>query len=108
MYKKILKELLFNGANRSLRTKNGETARDLLEKCGDDLEEYQYESLSMILTEQFTCICFMRHRPIKKIARNSLTMLLGIVINAVVAFFFYGGVLSMWAEMSDNGRFDSQ
>ena len=31
VYKKIIKELLFNGANRSLETDSGHTARDLLD-----------------------------------------------------------------------------
>ena len=30
-YKKIIKELLFNGANRSLQTQSGHTPRDLLD-----------------------------------------------------------------------------
>ena len=33
-YKKIIKELLFYGANRSLATDSGQTARDLLDEIG--------------------------------------------------------------------------
>ena len=37
VYKKIIKELLFNGANRSLRTESGHTPRDLLDDIKDIL-----------------------------------------------------------------------
>ena len=33
-YKRIIKELLFYGANRSIRTDSGHTARDLLDEIG--------------------------------------------------------------------------
>ena len=42
-YKKIIKELLFYGANRSLRTDSGQTARDLLDEIAQyELEGFQY------------------------------------------------------------------
>ena len=41
-YKKIIKELLFNGANRSLRTDSGHTPRDLLDDIEDSLEVRDY------------------------------------------------------------------
>ena len=42
VYKKIIKELLFNGANRSLETNSGHTARDLLDEIEEDLDEHDY------------------------------------------------------------------
>ena len=42
VYKKIIKELLFNGANRSLRTDSGHTPRDLLDDIEDSLEVREY------------------------------------------------------------------
>ena len=42
VYKKIIKELLFNGANRSLETDSGHTARDLLDDIQENLDEQDY------------------------------------------------------------------
>ena len=45
-YKEIIKELLFNGAERQLRTKEGKTALDLIkeaEKDGIEEDEYLFE-----------------------------------------------------------------
>ena len=42
VYKKIIKELLFNGANRSLRTESGHSPRDLLDDIEENLEEHHY------------------------------------------------------------------
>lgn len=63
VYKKIIKELLFNGANRSLTTESGHTARDLLDDIQDGLDEQDYLQLRSILTYQRPCLCFMRRRP---------------------------------------------
>ena len=42
VYKRIIKELLFNGANRSLETDSGHTPRDLLDNIEEDLDYYDY------------------------------------------------------------------
>ena len=42
VYKKIINELLFNGANRSLETELGQTPRDMLDEIQDDLDEADY------------------------------------------------------------------
>ena len=41
-YKKIIKELLFNGANLSIRTESGHTPRDLLDDIIESLDEADY------------------------------------------------------------------
>ena len=50
VYKKIIKELLFNGANRSLQTDSGHTPRDLLDDIEENLDERDYWQLRSILT----------------------------------------------------------
>ena len=42
VYKRIIKELLFKGANRSLETDSGHTARDLLDDIQENLDEQDY------------------------------------------------------------------
>ena len=42
-YKRIIKELLFNGADKNLKTNSEHTALDLLEQIYDMLEEDEYE-----------------------------------------------------------------
>jgi len=50
-YKKIIKELLFNGADRKLKTKKGQTALELfLELNEDELEPSDYASIHRILS----------------------------------------------------------
>ena len=63
-YKKIIKELLFKGANRSLRKNDGLTARDMLEDYQDEIDEDEYAQMHSILTFSRPCLCFMRKRPI--------------------------------------------
>lgn len=41
-YKRIIKELLFYGANRSVRNEEGNTPRDMLDDIQEDLEESDY------------------------------------------------------------------
>ena len=62
VYKKIIKELLFNGADRGLETSQGLTPRDLLDDV-DDLDEADHQQLYSILTVSRPCLCFMRRRP---------------------------------------------
>ena len=38
----FIKEVLFKGANRSLKTREGQNARDILEKYQDELEDREY------------------------------------------------------------------
>ena len=42
VYKKMIKELLFSGANRSLRTEEGQTPRDMLDEIKDEIEDGAY------------------------------------------------------------------
>lgn len=50
IYKKIIKELLFNGANREIETDSGHTPRDLLQDVEEDLDVQDYKQLRSILT----------------------------------------------------------
>ena len=52
-FKRILKELLFNGADKSLKNDNGQTPYDLLQKIreNDVLEDSEYRSLNTILNQ---------------------------------------------------------
>jgi len=45
----MIKELLFNGADRSIETNLGETALDLLCMIKDKLDDTDFESLRFIL-----------------------------------------------------------
>lgn len=63
-FKKIIKELLFNGANRSLTNEQGQSPRDMLEEIIEELDHADYVQLKSILTYKRPCLCFMRRRPI--------------------------------------------
>ena len=89
VYKKIIKELLFNGANRSLQTDDGLTPRDLLDDIEDSLDEPDYQQLRSILTYSRPCLCFMRRRPIQKMERSPWTMIFGITFNFVSVSIYY-------------------
>lgn len=49
-YKNIIKELLFNGANRSLRTKSGHTPYELFLGLESELEPAEFKSLCRTLS----------------------------------------------------------
>jgi hypothetical protein len=88
-YKIIIKELLFHGASRAITTKLNMTALDILLENEANFTQEQFKSLSFILTDQTTCIFFMRHRPIKKVSKSPYLLILAILINLVVAYLFY-------------------
>ena len=48
-YKRIIKELLFNGADKTLVTQSDDTAMDLLNQISQELTEEEYNSLKVIL-----------------------------------------------------------
>ena len=89
VYKKIIKELLFNGANRELETLNGLTARDQLDEIQEELYESDYQQLRSILTFSRPCLCFMRRRPMQKMHRSPMTMIFGIVFNMIATAVYY-------------------
>ena len=88
-YKLIVKELLFNGANRNIKNAQGKTAFEIIYDYQDTLSPNQLRSLSFILQDNTTCMCCMRHRPIKKVHRSWYIVMLGIFINLVIAYLFY-------------------
>ena len=49
-YKLIIKELLFNGASREVKTNEGATAADILEEHEEIIPPKYYNSLSFILS----------------------------------------------------------
>ena len=90
-YKKIIKELLFNGAKLDLRTDQGNTARDLLDDI-DDLDDRDYLQLRSILTYKRPCMCFMTRRPIQKVERSPLTLIFGVCFNLTTVLIYYIGL----------------
>lgn len=57
-YKRIIKTLLFAGASREVKTRQGLTALDLLKSHQDAFEESEFKSLSFILSDYKECPCF--------------------------------------------------
>ena len=54
-YKRIMKELLFNGAKRDIADNNDQTPLMMLEKHKEELDEYEFSSLEFILV-RFNCL----------------------------------------------------
>lgn len=88
-YKRIIKTLLFAGAKRDIKTKSGDTAMDLLVKHEHVFEEREFSSLRFILSDYKECMCFQRHRPIRKVERSPFIIILSLVLNAIVLCAFY-------------------
>lgn len=88
-FKKIIKELMFKGASLSLKTKEGLTARDLLELNKDEMDEVEYNQMHSILTYSRPCLCFMKRRPIQKMERSPITMIFGIVFNLALCMIYF-------------------
>ena len=88
-YKRIIKELLFKGARRDIRSSRGLTPLEQLEQIKESLDEDQFKSLQFILTEYKENMCFMRHRPIKKVRRSSAIFLTAVLLNLGIMFVYY-------------------
>lgn len=95
-YKLIIKELLFHGANRSVQSKDGLTARMILDQHQEVFNADWLKSLSFILSDQTTCMCFMRHRPIKKVKKSIWILFLGVLVNLAVVYLFYYTLRMFW------------
>ena len=87
--KRIIKELLFKGARRDIKSKRGYTPLEQLMQFEEQLEPDDFRSLKFILTEYKECMCFMRHRPIKKVTRTSSVIALAVILNTVLCYLFY-------------------
>ena len=57
------------------------------------LSEAEYKSLRFILSDYKECVCFQRHRPIRKVERSSLILLGGLILNLAVIIAYYEGLL---------------
>lgn len=88
-YKTIIKELLFNGADRSLKTNEGLTALQIFEENSSLYTAVQQTSLRIILKEPQTCICFQRYRPIEKVTKSPWILIAAVVINLFIFVDFY-------------------
>ena len=55
-----------------------------------------FKSLKFVLKDSRTCLCLMRHRPIKKVRKNPAILILGVVVNFVVAYLFYYTLKVFW------------
>lgn len=85
--KDISKELLFCGAQRSIKNKAGEMAIDLLEINKSMLDDADYLKMKYILTEPAGCSLFRMTRPIEKVERRStlqITFLVWDIFNFIV------------------------
>lgn len=93
-YKRIMKELLFNGAKRDLETQQGETCLDLVGQLDpEQFHQSQIDSLKVIFTEQNANLCLMKHRPLKKITKSPTVLLVGLCVFLLICWSFYWG---MW------------
>ncbi len=93
-YKRIMKELLFNGAKRDLVTQLGETCLDLVAQLDpEQFHQSQIDSLKVIFTEQNANLCLMKHRPLKKITKSPTVLLVGLFAFLLICWSFYWG---MW------------
>lgn len=61
----------------------------VLEDHRSSLSFEQYNAMSFILQDRTTCMCFMRHRPIKKVKKSAWILLLGVAGNLAIAYLFY-------------------
>ena len=98
-FKIIIKELLFSGADRSLKTGDGMSCVQIVTNNAQYFSDTQLRSLMFCLEDQKQCICLMRHRPIKKMKRSPWVFLLGIAINLAIILIFYG-----FREQWDSGE----
>ena len=58
------------------------------------LDEGEYRSLHVILNQGEQCVCFMRHRPLKKMSKDPSVMIYGLCTNIIVMGLYYWGLYS--------------
>ena len=71
--KEIGKELLFQGASRTIRNKEGLTPLELLEKHDGMLKEFHMIKMRYVLSPPKGCRCLRLTRPIEKVERTTTT-----------------------------------
>jgi len=98
LYKNIMKELCFYGANRAIRTKQDQTPQQLLDEFASDLKRDQYLSLCNILTYQRQCCLIQRHRPITKTEKSAGIALFGVLFNLLMCTLY---ALGLWFIKQD-------
>ena len=69
--KNIVKELIFSGAERNIRNKEGELPTDILAKLKDELNDDDYAKMLYILTPPKGARFLRMTRPIEKVNRNA-------------------------------------
>lgn len=85
--------MLFGGARRDIVTRKGQTALALLNENEDAFEPHQFKSLSFILSDYKECMCFQRHRPIRKVERSSFIIVICLLSNLVILLAFWFGLV---------------
>lgn len=87
-YKKIIKELLFHGADRTIETKNGESPSDFVDYIEEFVDEQDYLQLKSMLQVSRPCLCFLRRRPLAKIEKDPTILIIALVFNLCLALIY--------------------
>ena len=88
-YKKIIKELLFHGADRTIETENGESPSDFVDFIQEFLNEADYLQLKSMLQVSRPCLCFLRRRPLAKIEKDPTIMVVALTFNISLALIYF-------------------
>ena len=86
--KEIGKELLFNGASRTARNKDGYTPAELLEQHPTMLKEAHMIKMRYVLSNPKGCQCLRLTRPIEKVERTTTTQVIMLLFDVINMSFF--------------------
>lgn len=86
--KEIGKELLFCGASRSIRNKNGHSPIELLHLHPGMLKPSHMAKMSYVLSPPKGCSCLRLTRPIEKVERTTTVQVIMLIFDIINMSFF--------------------
>lgn len=103
--KEIGKELLFNGASRTARNKDGYTPAELLEQHPTMLKEAHMIKMRYVLSNPKGCQCLRLTRPIEKVERTTTTQVIMLLFDVInMSFFVIAASYNQKANISDEQK----
>ena len=103
--KEIGKELLFQGASRTIRNKDGLTPLELLEKHDGMLKEFHMIKMRYVLSPPKGCRCLRLTRPIEKVERTTTTQVIMLLFDVInMSFFVIAASYNQGASISEHRK----
>lgn len=103
--KEIGKELLFQGASRTIRNKEGMIPRELLQKYDGMLKPADLVKMQYVLSPPLHCRCLRLTRPIEKVERTTTLQVIMLLLDVInMSFFVLAASYNQGVNISDTHK----